>query len=112
MGNLAQGGGMSADGMAHAASDGKAGAFTRFGLAVAAIVCVLDQALKLWLIFVFDLEARGPVRLAPGVDLVMTWNKGISYGLFPQDSDGGRWLLIGISIAAAILLTIWLTRTR
>jgi len=88
------------------------GSFTRFGLAVAAVVCLLDQALKLWLIFVFDLGARGFVRLAPGVDLVLTWNTGISWGLFPQGSDGGRWLLIGIKIAAAVLLTIWLTRTR
>ena len=103
---------MSADSMGGTASDGTTGRFTRFGLAVAAIVCVLDQALKLWLIFGFDLGARGLVRLAPGVDLVMTWNTGISYGLFPQGSDGGRWLLIGIKIAAAILLTIWLTRTR
>src|SRR5215813_3890428 len=77
MGNLAQGGGMSADEMAHAASDGTAGRFTRFGLAVAAVVCLLDQALKLWLIFGFDLGARGFVRLAPGVDLVLTWNTGI-----------------------------------
>jgi signal peptidase II len=88
------------------------GPFTRFGLTVAALVCVLDQALKLWLIFVFDLGSKGLVRLAPGVDLVLTWNTGISYGLFPQDGAGGRWLLIAIKVMAAILLTIWLTRTQ
>ena len=38
---------------------------TRFGFAVAAIVGLLDQALKLWLIFVFDLGNRGIVRLLP-----------------------------------------------
>ena len=103
---------MTIDRMADAASDDPAGRFTRFGLTVAAIVCALDQALKLWLIFAFDLAARGLVRLAPGVDLVMTWNTGISYGLFPQGSDGGRWLLVAIKVGAAILLTIWLTRTR
>ncbi len=58
------------------------GPFTRFGLAVAAAVCVLDQALKLWLIFVFDLGTKGGVSLAPFLDLVLTWNTGISYGLF------------------------------
>ena len=84
----------------------------RFGLTVAAAVCVLDQALKLWLIFVYDLGSKGLVRLAPGIDLVLTWNTGISYGLFPQDGAGGRWLLIAIKAMAAILLTIWLTRTQ
>jgi len=84
----------------------------RFGLAVAAVVCALDQALKLWLIYVFDLGAKGLMRLAPGVDLVLTWNTGISYGLFPQDGEAGRWLLIAVKVSAAILLTIWLSRTR
>jgi signal peptidase II len=85
---------------------------TRFGLAVAAVVCALDQALKLWLIFVFDLGAKGLVRIAPGVDLVLTWNIGISYGLFPQEGDAGRWVLIAVKVLAAILLTIWLSRTH
>jgi signal peptidase II len=85
---------------------------TRIGLAVAALVFVLDQALKLWVIKVFDLGHKGLVKLAPGIDLVMTWNTGISYGLFPQNSDAGRWVLIGIKVLAVVLLTIWLTRTQ
>ena len=85
---------------------------TRFGLAVATIVCVLDQALKLWLIFAFDIATRGLVRLAPGVDLVLTWNTGISYGLFPQNGAAGRWLLIAITAVALILLGVWLARTQ
>jgi signal peptidase II len=88
------------------------GPLTRFGLAVAAVVCVLDQAIKLWLIFAFDLGARGLVRLGPGIDLVLTWNAGISYGLFPQGSAAGRWFLTGIAAAAVIVLTIWLTRIQ
>jgi signal peptidase II len=83
---------------------------TRFGFAVAAIVGLLDQALKLWLIFVFDLGNRGIVRLLPGVDLVLTWNPGISYGLFPQNSAAGRWLLVVVTAVAVIALAIWLTR--
>jgi signal peptidase II len=82
----------------------------RFGFVVAAVVGVLDQALKLWLIFVFDLGNRGIVRLLPGVDLVLTWNPGISYGLFPQNSAAGRWLLVAITAVAVVALAIWLTR--
>jgi signal peptidase II len=87
------------------------GLLTRFGLAVAAVIAVLDQALKLWLIFVYDLGSRGLKPIAPGIDLILTWNTGISYGLFPQDSEAGRWVLVGIKVVAVILLTIWLTRT-
>ena len=84
----------------------------RFGLVVAAVVCALDQALKLWLVYGFELGQRGLVRIMPGVDLVLTWNTGISYGLFPQDGDVGRWILIAIKAVAVVLLTIWLSRTR
>jgi signal peptidase II len=86
------------------------GPLSRFGLSVAGLVCVLDQALKLWLIFGYRLGQKGLVHLAPGLDLVLTWNTGISYGLFPQDSAAGRWILIAIKVMAAILLTIWLAR--
>jgi signal peptidase II len=85
---------------------------TRLGLAVAALVFVLDQALKLWVIKVFDLGHKGLVKVVPGMDLVMTWNTGISYGLFQQNSEAGRWILIAIKGLAVVLLTIWLARTR
>ena len=57
------------------------GPLTRFGLAVAAIACLLDQASKLYLLFVVDL-ANHPLRLGPFFDFVLTRNTGISYGLF------------------------------
>lgn len=84
---------------------------TGFGLGVAALVCLLDQVSKLWLVDVYDLGARGVVRIAPGIDLVLAWNTGISYGLFPQDTETGRFVLIGLKIVAVILLTVWLART-
>jgi len=87
------------------------GPHTRFGLAVAAACAAVDQALKLWLIFVFDLRARGIVTLTPFVDLVLTWNRGISYGLFQQDGPLGRWVLLALTALAVALLTIWLART-
>jgi signal peptidase II len=86
--------------------------FARLGIAVAAIVFVLDQALKLWVIVAFDLGTKGVVKVAPGLDLVLTWNTGISYGLFQQDSPVGRWVLIAITAIAVVLLSLWLWRTQ
>ena len=86
------------------------GPFTALGLITALLVCVLDQALKLWLLRVFDLAAKGRVALAPFVDLVLTWNTGISYGWLQQDGPLGQWALLVLKALAVALLWIWLAR--
>ncbi len=106
MGDNAKGGGMKA-----AAYRGLLwGPFTLLGLVAAALAAAIDQASKLWLIFVDDLGARGIVTLTPFLDLVLTWNRGISYGLFPQEGPLGQWALLALKAVAAILLWIWLAR--
>ncbi len=87
------------------------GPLGRLGLATAAATALLDQALKLWLLFVFDLQGRGIVRLTPFLDLVLVWNKGISYGLFQQDGALGQWALLALTLVAVALLWIWLVRS-
>jgi signal peptidase II len=88
------------------------GPLTRFGLIVAALVGVVDQAVKLWLLFGFDLANRGIVKLTPFLDLVLTWNTGISYGWFPQESDLGRFVLLGLKLVAVVVLWVWLARAE
>lgn len=88
------------------------GPLTRFGFAVAAISCLIDQASKLYLLFVYDLPGKGPLRLGPFFDFVFTRNTGISYGLFQTDSALGQWVLLGLKAAAVIALWVWLARTR
>jgi signal peptidase II len=78
----------------------------------AAVACALDQATKVWLLHVYDLAHKGIVALLPVLDLVLTWNTGISYGLFPQESDLGRWLLLGAKLVAVLALWAWLARAR
>jgi signal peptidase II len=88
------------------------GPFTRFGVVVAAIVCAIDQASKLWLLNVFGLADSGIVHITPFLDFVLTWNTGISYGLFPQDTDLGRYVLLGLKVAAVVVLWVWLARAE
>jgi signal peptidase II len=88
------------------------GPLTATGLATATVVCVLDQAAKLWLLFVFNLADRGPVALAPFVDLVLTWNTGISYGWFQQEGPLGQWALLALKLIAVALIWIWLARAE
>jgi len=88
------------------------GPLTRFGVVVALIVCAIDQASKLWLLDVFDLANRGIVHITPFLDFVLTWNTGISYGLFPQESEFGRALLLALKAAAVVVLWVWLARAE
>jgi signal peptidase II len=86
------------------------GPFTGLGLAAAAVALLLDQAVKLWLLFSYDLAEKGAVALTPFFDLVLVWNKGISYGLFQQEGDFGQWVLLALKAVAVVLLWVWMTR--
>ena len=82
----------------------------RLGVAIAALVFLCDQALKLWLLFGAGLAENGPFQVAPFMEIVLAWNRGISYGLFQQGTDIGRWALVVISFAAAVWLGRWMWR--
>jgi len=84
----------------------------RLGFGAALLTLVLDQGSKLGLLFGYDLPIREPVVLGPFVNLIVVWNRGISYGLFQQHSDVGRWLLTALSIAAALGLFLWMHRAE
>lgn len=86
------------------------GAFTGPGLSAALIALILDQAAKLWLLFAYDLAEKGAVAVAPFFDLVLVWNKGISYGLFQQDGAFGQWALLMFKVVAVALLWVWMSR--
>lgn len=88
------------------------GPLTGLGFIAVVITCVLDQAAKLWILFVFDLAHRGAVRVAPLIDLVLTWNTGISYGWLRQEGPFGQWALLSLKAIAVILLWLWLARAQ
>ncbi len=87
------------------------GAVFRLGAIVALITAAADQAVKLWLLYGFDLPGRGRVALGPFLDLVLAWNTGISYGLFQQAGPLGQWALFALKVIAVVLLGLWLART-
>jgi signal peptidase II len=86
------------------------GPLSPLGLAVAVLAGVADQASKFWLLYGFNLESRAPVRVAPFVDLVLTWNSGISYGLFQQRELLGAFALLAFKGLVVVGLWVWLAR--
>jgi signal peptidase II len=88
------------------------GAYSRTGLGLAAIVFVLDRVNKHLLVDLYDLGERGRVALIPVLDLVLVWNRGVSYGLLPQDGDLGRYLLAAFAVIVSAVLALWLARAE
>jgi signal peptidase II len=84
----------------------------RPGVITALTVLVLDQASKLWLLFVFDLAHRGAVKVTPFFDLVLAWNVGISFGWFQNDGQLAQIILMLIKAVAVIVLAIWIAWSR
>lgn len=88
------------------------GPLSRFGLAVALAVVLVDQAHKAWMLSIYDIARKGVVRLTSYFDLVLVWNRGISYGLFQQDSEFGRWVLVLFAAIVLGVLAVWLAAAR
>src|SRR4029078_1029331 len=86
------------------------GPLSPLGLGVAAVTLILDQAHKAWMLYVYDISAKGTVRVTPFLDLVLVWNQGVSSGMLQQRTELGRFLLILFAFVAAIALAVWLAR--
>jgi len=81
------------------------------GLVAAIAAFALDQAHKYWMLEVYRIAERGRVRITSFFDLVMAWNQGVSYGMFPQQDTTGRVILIAISLAAIAGLFLWMANS-
>ena len=81
----------------------------RVSLAIAAVLIVADQITK-WIILE---RVMVPPRIIPVTDffnLVLVWNRGVSFGLFSDGDPSQRWILIGVALAVTTALTVWLWR--
>ena len=81
----------------------------RIGLGIAALVVALDQATKWWIIDVLMQPPR-IIPVAPFFNIVVAWNRGVSFGMFDSDSPFTAWILSGLALAIVVALTVWLRR--
>jgi signal peptidase II len=80
----------------------------RLGLGVAAAVVLLDQLSKAALLTMLD----DPVVVTPFLNLVVVWNRGVSFGMFDSTGAYGPWLLSGLALAVVAALLWWLRRVE
>ena len=81
------------------------------GALVALAVLGADQAVKL-AVLARPESALEATPIAPFLDLVLRWNRGISFSLFTQDTIAGRTALLALTLAAIVLLGGWLASCR
>ncbi len=77
----------------------------RYGLAAAAAVFAADQASKLW---VLAAQAGLPAEIAPFFNIVLVWNRGVSFGMF---GSAGPLVLAALAGAVALALVVWMLRS-
>jgi len=83
--------------------------FYSFGIIL--FVVTADQASKAWILY--DLMSPPSILpVFPFLDIVLTWNTGVGFGLLKAHSLWGSIALILLATSISIVLAIWLWRTH
>ena len=82
------------------------GRLSVLGLVFAALSFGIDQTFKWWMLHVVDIASRQPVALLPVFDVVLAWNRGISYGWLSGGASQG--VLIAMALLVSVGLWVWL----
>ena len=88
------------------------GPLSWLGAGVAILAFAGDRLHKWWTLNILDLPQIGRIQLTQNFDIVMAWNKGVSYGLFQADTTAGRMGLVFFALAIVIGLGLWLARVE
>lgn len=78
------------------------------GFAVAAVTLILDQVVKWWIVAKV-MDPPRAIELTPFFNLVMVWNRGITFGMF-GDAHWGRWAFAVVALLIVVVLISWLSR--
>ena len=79
-------------------------------LLLSAVVFVLDQLVKWWVIQKFALYQQLPVL--PFFSLTLAYNTGAAFSFLGDASGWQRWFLSGIAVIVSVMLIGWLKQLR
>lgn len=84
------------------------------GLAVAALIVILDQLVKYIVTVPLALKSRADIgiELLPFFRLRWLENRGVSMGFFHADNETARWALVGMTALIALFVAIWMWREQ
>lgn len=84
----------------------------RLGAISALLAFIIDRISKWWIIDIFQLPNKGTVEILPIFDVVMVWNRGVSFGFMSAGDDFGRWALIVMNLVIVGVLIYWLRSAK
>lgn len=93
----------------------------RLGLGIAGAVIALDQLSKWWVVEklmrpegVEGIPFYTPIRLslAPFFDLVMAWNRGVSFGIGNNAGEWNALILSGLALVIVAFMLVWLRKAE
>lgn len=79
-------------------------------LLLAAMVVVLDQLTKLWVLA--DFQPHEVLPVLPVFNLTLVFNTGAAFSFLSNAGGWQRWFFIGLTSLVSIGLLVWLTRLR
>ncbi len=82
------------------------------GFALAALVLILDQISKYWVLEVIKLPLIGGIDVWPFFRLTFVGNIGVSMGMLQADTDLSRWLLTFATAGIAVAVALWLRKEK
>ena len=86
--------------------------YRAIGFTLAALIFVLDQALKAFISGPLNLREVRVIELIPFFDLRWTENPGVSLGMFAATSPEMRWGLVAVTSLIAVVVAVWMTREK
>jgi len=73
-------------------------------------VIIFDQLSKWYLLDVVDISSRSPIAVTSYFNLVMVWNRGVSFGMFAEHNQ--PLLLIAVALVIVAILLGWLAKSH
>ena len=83
----------------------------RLGLTIALIVIFIDQLSKWW-ILVKVMNPPKIIQITNYFNLVLTWNRGVSFGLFNDEGNWGAWIFSILALIIVTILFFWLRKAE
>ena len=81
----------------------------RFGLATAAAIVAMDQISKAGILEIFG-GRPDTIEVTSFFNLVLTWNRGVSFGMFNEAGAWNVWVFTAIAVVIVAVLLYWLKR--
>lgn len=75
------------------------------------MVLVLDQLSKWVMLEIVDIDTRPTIALLPFLNVVMVWNRGISFGLF-QHMENSHYVFAAVAALISVLLIVWMVKNK